>query len=113
MKKVDNNKLRIRLKGETKSAEALKAKIQEKVQEVKVVQGDRLDKMAAIHISDMDTLTKEESIKERLKAALDELLENLRISSIRPAFGSTLNETVILNARMAKKLVDKGRVKIS
>lgn len=104
--------IRIALKpGATAAAAALKQAIAQKLPEMAVRQ---LGDASIVHIKDIPEGTSREEIERGVVVQLgaDAEGELIRVSNVRPAYGSTLAATVRLPARFARKLAHSRRVPI-
>lgn len=107
--------LLIRLKGARKAAEALCKAVSEHVPGLKTeMRGKR---KAVMHLSDLDQDTDKEDIKQGIRSELSKInldigLEEVEVTSLRPAFAGTQKATVKLSQVHAHKLMRKKRILI-
>jgi CTP-dependent riboflavin kinase len=103
--------LLIRVKGPSKTAESLCKAVAEKVPEFSTRL--RAQKKAVIHISDLDEETSKEDIEQGVRSELGLVdLQDVEVTSIRPAFAQTQKATLKLPHSAADRLVRKGRIRI-
>lgn len=105
--------LELRLRDGAGNAKAVVDKVQQNVEGAQITTGGRSARPVVVHIRGMDEETKEADILKAVREALpDEERHDIRVSSVRPAFGQTQNATVILPKKAADTLVAKDRINI-
>jgi len=107
IKKGSNNEMLIRTKRGADSVSMIEQAMS-KVPDVKVRSKDR---SAVLHIIDLDGQTTSEEIIDAFKRHVGDSCD-IRVSSLRPAYGETQRATVILPEPVAVKLVSLGRIRV-
>lgn len=109
VKKGPKEELQIRVKA-GKKLEEIKKVIANKVEGAVVKETGRRLQAVVFHIKDLDMEATADEIREGIKLVIGD--EEVRVSSLRPAYGGSQNATVIVPGHAAKKLSECPRVQI-
>lgn len=110
IQKGKDEDLQIRLKHNASSkVNVLRTMILGKIPNAKVVSRTR---EAILHVQDIDEDTSAQDVQNSVAEAAGITTEDVRVTSLRPAYRSTQKATVRVSERAAKKLMEKGHVQI-
>lgn len=105
----DGMQLRVK---EGPNAGAIKEVIQQKVHGAVVTSVGARSRLMTFHVKDLEMDATEMMVKTGVAQAIHEPEEEIKVTSLRPAYGSTQNATVVLPGHLAHKVQELQRVKI-
>lgn len=91
--------------------ESLKTKVKEATPDLTIVDKGPATRQTVIHIRDLDAEATREDVCHAIEKALGGKT-TARVTSLRPAYGSAQNATVVLPAREASVVVATGRLRV-
>lgn len=90
-------------------AEVLKKELSEKIPQISasIMKSNKI-----VHIKDMDEITEMSEIREAISKTLKIPSESYEVRALRPAYGNTQNATLIMEDKIADKLLEMKRIRI-
>lgn len=104
-----SGKLLLKIDNGLSKAEALRDELRVKIPEATT---SVLTNSKTLHIKGMDSVITETEIRKAICDAISIKAEEMKLSALRPAFGSKQNITVITSVANAEKLISLGSIRI-
>lgn len=111
VKKTRKGDLLLVLKGGKEAADKAKSIIMQKTRCQNVVSKDN-SKRKILHIAGMDCETTRDEVQKCIAAEVAEAQEEINVTSIRPAYAETQKATIVVKEEIARKMLERQRVKI-
>lgn len=103
VRKGPREKVKVTLKENSEGRTTLKSRGGSQIQGLVVMDRSKGERMVSVHIKDLDLETMKEELTEAVKKEVG-ADEEIRVTSLRPAFGSMKNAMMVLAQKHAGRL---------